>query len=79
MVLNKGLGDDSRTLKHMHDDEGYAAVFVGIGLPEPKKIPCFDGLKQDHGFYTSKDFLPLVTRASKPGKQRRLCKMVQMA
>jgi len=64
--LGKGLGDDGRTLKRMHDD-GYTAVFVGIGLSEPKKIPAFKGLKQEHGFYTSKDFLPLVARASKPG------------
>lgn len=47
--------------------EGYAAVFVGIGLPEPKKISAFKGLKKEQGFYTSKDFLPQVSAASKPG------------
>ena len=36
-------------------------------MPEPKRIPIFEGLKLEHGFYTSKDFLPVVARASKPG------------
>uniref|UniRef100_A0A8C5LIU8 dihydropyrimidine dehydrogenase (NADP(+)) n=1 Tax=Jaculus jaculus TaxID=51337 RepID=A0A8C5LIU8_JACJA len=37
------------------------------GLPEPKKENIFQGLTQDHGFYTSKDFLPLVAKSSKAG------------
>ena len=49
-------------------EDGYAAVFVGIGLPEPKRIAAFEGLTQEQGFYTSKDFLPLVAKASKPGR-----------
>lgn len=40
---------------------------MGIGLPSPKKIGIFADLTIDMGFYTSKDFLPLVTAASKPG------------
>uniref|UniRef100_A0A1I7YP08 dihydropyrimidine dehydrogenase (NADP(+)) n=1 Tax=Steinernema glaseri TaxID=37863 RepID=A0A1I7YP08_9BILA len=36
-------------------------------MPEPKKIGIFEGLDVSHGFYTSKDFLPLVSKASKPG------------
>jgi len=47
--------------------DGYEAIFVGIGLPEPKVEPMFEGLTPSQGFYTSKDFLPLVTKASKPG------------
>lgn len=48
-------------------DDGYEAVFLGMGLPDPKLIPMFQGLTQENGFYTSKDFLPVVASASKPG------------
>ena len=41
--------------------------FFSKGLPNPKKIPIFESLTEDMGFYTSKDFLPQVTKASKPG------------
>ena len=51
-------------------DEGYKAVFVGIGLPNPKKFSVFEGLTESHGFYTSKNFLPKVAVASKPGRYR---------
>ncbi|XP_017094650.2 dihydropyrimidine dehydrogenase [NADP(+)] [Drosophila bipectinata] len=47
--------------------KGYDAVFVGIGLPEPKLNPIFKGLSASNGFYTSKNFLPLVSEGSKPG------------
>lgn len=53
------------TLESLHQD-GYAAVFVAMGLPEPKKFSLFENLTSEHGFYTSKDFLPLVAKASKP-------------
>jgi len=46
---------------------GCKAVFIGIGLPEPKKAPIFQGLEPKNGFYTSKEFLPLVSIASKKG------------
>ncbi|KAH8366976.1 hypothetical protein KR200_012090 [Drosophila serrata] len=46
---------------------GHDAVFVGIGLPEPKLNPIFAGLDPSNGFYTSKNFLPLVSDGSKPG------------
>ncbi|XP_066584769.1 dihydropyrimidine dehydrogenase [NADP(+)] [Prorops nasuta] len=48
-------------------DAGYEAIFLGIGLPEAKREPIFDGLSEEMGFYTSKTFLPAVARASKPG------------
>jgi len=48
-------------------EDSYAAVFVGIGLPQAKKIPIFESLNESMGFYTSKDFLPKVSAASKPG------------
>jgi len=62
----KGLGAEGRTLKSMKED-GYAAIFVGIGLPQPKIIKCLEGLNHKNGFFTSKDFLPQVAKASKPG------------
>ena len=33
---------------------------LGIGNPEPKTIPIFDGLTENTGYYTSKSFLPQV-------------------
>lgn len=36
-------------------------------MPEPKKVDIFKGLDVEHGFYTSKNYLPLVAKASKPG------------
>jgi len=47
--------------------EGYEAFFCGIGLPEPKIDKMFEKLTPTEGFYTSKSFLPLVSKASKPG------------
>lgn len=47
--------------------DGYEAIFVGIGLPQPKKIGIFADLDTSMGFYTSKDFLPQVTAVSKTG------------
>jgi dihydropyrimidine dehydrogenase (NADP+) len=46
---------------------GTAAIFLGIGLPEPKIDDIFKGLQQSNGFFTSKDFLPMVADGSKPG------------
>ncbi|KAH7971139.1 hypothetical protein HPB49_019346 [Dermacentor silvarum] len=62
--FNKALGRDF-TIQSLKKD--YNAVFLGIGLPDPKVIPIFEGLDSSHGFFTSKTFLPLVARASKPG------------
>ncbi|KAG7177054.1 Dihydropyrimidine dehydrogenase [NADP(+)]-like, partial [Homarus americanus] len=60
------LSQSDITIKNLQQ-KGYEAIFVGIGLPHPKKIGIFADLNIDMGFYTSKDFLPLVTGASKPG------------
>jgi len=38
-----------------------------VGLPNPKRHPMFEGLTSKEGFYTSKDFLPVVAAASKAG------------
>ena len=65
IVTGKSLGKDL-SLASLKADE-YAAVFLGIGLPEAKKPHLFDGLSREGGFMTSKDFLPRVSLASKPG------------
>ena len=54
------------TLKQLFS-EGYESIFVGIGLPDPKLDPVFKGLGPENGFYNSKNFLPDVAMASKPG------------
>lgn len=48
--------------------DGYKAIFVGIGMPSSKRIPIFADLTENQGFFTSKDFLPKVAKASKPGR-----------
>lgn len=48
-------------------DNGTAAVFLGIGLPQAKVAPVFKGLTESQGFFTSKDFLPRVADGSKRG------------
>lgn len=48
-------------------DNGTGAIFLGIGLPQSKVIPVFEGLTEEQGFYTSKDFLPRVSEGSKKG------------
>jgi dihydropyrimidine dehydrogenase (NADP+) len=62
VVTGRCLGKDDLTLKKMRDDLNFSAVFVGIGNPEPKVIPIFEGLNESNGFYTSKDFLPKVKK-----------------
>ncbi|XP_077189098.1 dihydropyrimidine dehydrogenase [NADP(+)] isoform X2 [Paroedura picta] len=66
IICGTGLSAEGLTLSALKEDD-YKAVFIGIGLPEPKKESIFEGLEMDQGFYTSKDFLPLVAMASKPG------------
>ena len=64
VVLGKGLGKEALTVEGLLG-EGYEAVFLGFGLPDPKIDPIFKDIK--FGFYTSKDFLPAVAKGSKPG------------
>jgi dihydropyrimidine dehydrogenase (NADP+) len=61
----RALSQKDLTLEKILQDT--KAVFIGIGLPQPKLNPVFKGLNSDMGFYTSKDFLPKVAKASKPG------------
>mmetsp|Transcript_11752 Transcript_11752/g.29694 ORF Transcript_11752/g.29694 Transcript_11752/m.29694 type:complete len:1041 (-) Transcript_11752:229-3351(-) len=65
IFYGKQLGRDF-TVESLKAD-GYAAVFIGIGLPAPNVDPIFKDLSEANGFYTSKTFLPLVTAGSKPG------------
>jgi len=62
----RALHTDDLTLEKMRND-GFAAAFIGIGNPEAKTIPIFDGLTEENGYFTSKGFLPKVARASKAG------------
>ncbi|VDO03044.1 unnamed protein product [Rodentolepis nana] len=45
--------------------DGFKAIFLGFGLPNPHSISVFAGLTPEQGYYTSKDFLPRVCAASK--------------
>lgn len=64
--LNRSLSTKDLTVKGLLSS-GHDAVFLGIGLPEPKVDAVFKDLSEDMGFYTSKSFLPRVASGSKPG------------
>ncbi|CAH1393543.1 unnamed protein product [Nezara viridula] len=65
IVTGISLGKDI-TIKNLMSD-GYDAIFIGIGLPDPKRNTVFNGLTTEMGYYASKDFLPLVAKSSKQG------------
>jgi dihydropyrimidine dehydrogenase (NADP+) len=67
VVNGRTLTTEDLTIENLKKD-GYNAIFLGFGHPEPKVIPMFENLDASHGFHTSKDFLPKVAKASKPGK-----------
>lgn len=69
MEFGRGLGGEGGLTIRGLLTEGYEAVFLGIGLPDPKVAPIFEGLTTEQGFFTSKDFLPVVCKASKPGEE----------
>lgn len=62
----RSLSTSDITLNGLIKD-GADAIFLGIGLPQPIVNSIFKGLTPDNGFYTSKDFLPIVSEGSKPG------------
>ncbi|KAM3865561.1 dihydropyrimidine dehydrogenase [NADP(+)] [Diretmus argenteus] len=66
VVCEKGLGANGMTITSLKE-EGFKAVFIGIGLPQANRAEIFQGLTMEQGFFTSKDFLPMVAAASKPG------------
>lgn len=62
----RSLSTNDLTIKSIFEN-GAKAIFVGIGLPQAKLDPLFADLTNEMGFYTSKSFLPTVSKASKPG------------
>ncbi|XP_012284888.1 dihydropyrimidine dehydrogenase [NADP(+)] [Orussus abietinus] len=64
--LGRALSENDLTIISLKNN-GYKAIFLGIGLPEPKTISVFKGLTEKMGFFTSKSFLPAVSKGSKPG------------
>jgi len=58
-------------------EQGYKAVFASIGMDEPNKAACFQGLGPEQGVWTSKEFLPRVSGGSKAlsGKRTTLPKL----
>lgn len=64
--LGRALSESDLTVQSLQNS-GYKAIFLGIGLPEPKKVPIFSALTEEMGFFTSKSFLPRVAKSSKPG------------
>lgn len=64
--LNRSLSTDDITLQGLKE-KGYKSIFIGIGLPEANVSPVFENLTSEMGYYTSKTFLPQVSKGSKPG------------
>lgn len=65
ITTDHSLSTDDLTLQNLINSAD--AIFLGIGLPQPKVNPLFAGLTSQMGFYTSKSFLPSVAKASKAG------------
>jgi len=61
----KELGKDGFTVEKLLTADGYKAVFLGIGQPQPQISPVFQGLTEREGFFSSKSFLPEVMKVSK--------------
>jgi dihydropyrimidine dehydrogenase (NADP+) len=70
IIHNKALTIEQGglTLQNLREEQGYKAVFLGIGLPNPNIDPIFKDLTKAEGFYTSKNFLPMIAKSSKAGK-----------
>ncbi|XP_034946599.1 dihydropyrimidine dehydrogenase [NADP(+)] [Chelonus insularis] len=63
---NRSLSMNDLTIDKLKQT-GYQAIFLGIGLPEAKIAPIFQELTAEMGFFTSKTFLPAVSKGSKAG------------
>lgn len=63
---NRSLSTNDITLENLLAKKT-KAIFIGLGLPQPKIHPLFKDLTSEMGFYTSKDFLPQVSHESKAG------------
>lgn len=66
VLCEKGLGLGGMSVTSLKE-EGFKAVFIGIGLPQANRAKIFQDLTIEQGFFTSKDFLPMVATASKKG------------
>lgn len=66
IVTGRSLSTKDLTVEDLLTDS--KAVFIGIGLPQPKVDHLFQNLTENMGFYTSKSFLPKVSEASKVAK-----------
>eukprot|EP00708_Paratrimastix_pyriformis_P002030 GAFH01000768.1.p1 GENE.GAFH01000768.1~~GAFH01000768.1.p1 ORF type:complete len:988 (-),score=467.21 GAFH01000768.1:309-2951(-) len=62
---NQALGRDF-TLQALKD-QGFDAVFVGVGFPAANSIPVFKKAGPLSNVWNSKDFLSAVANATKPG------------
>lgn len=63
---DRSLSTDDLTIEKLQK-EGYGCIFIGIGKPNANIIPIFQNLTEQMGFYTSKSFLPRVSKSSKRG------------
>ncbi|CAG9819353.1 unnamed protein product [Phaedon cochleariae] len=77
IIPGRSLSTQDLTVEHLLKDS--KAIFVGIGLPHPKINPLFKNLTEDMGFYSSKSFLPRVSRASKDANDNGSCPCKQNA
>ncbi|XP_063218840.1 dihydropyrimidine dehydrogenase [NADP(+)] [Bacillus rossius redtenbacheri] len=66
IVTKRELSRNDLTIKGLKN-EGYHAIFLGLGLPEAKMFPPFEDLTEEMGFFTSKSFLPAIAKGSKAG------------
>ena len=69
IVPKRMLSVKDLTLEHLLNN-GVQAIFLGIGLPEPKTHKIFKDLSPTNGYYTSKNFLPLISNISKMGDKQ---------
>lgn len=72
IVSNQPLSTDANglTVEKLRREIGCKAIFLGIGLPNPNVDPIFKDLNTSNGFYTSKNFLPLISKSSKAGREK---------
>eukprot|EP00056_Hartaetosiga_gracilis_P022406 m.30195 g.30195 ORF g.30195 m.30195 type:complete len:994 (+) comp9622_c0_seq1:165-3146(+) len=60
----KELGKDF-TVKSLLEEDGFEAVFLGVGKMAPRRVNVFDGMTSDKGYFHSKEFLLQTSHASK--------------
>eukprot|EP00055_Hartaetosiga_balthica_P016130 m.100279 g.100279 ORF g.100279 m.100279 type:complete len:997 (-) comp9043_c3_seq1:97-3087(-) len=60
----KELGKDF-TVKSLLEEDGFEAVYLGVGKMAPRRVNVFDDLVPEKGYYDSKEFLWRTAHASK--------------